>query len=124
MIVMKRIFVIISTILLCVNGFAQKQKYVVGFYNLENLFDIYDEPGKNDEEFLPDGKNKWTEAKYKKKLFNMAHVIRAMKEDNGVYHTILGVSEIENRLVLEDLVSQDEIVDANFQIVHYDSPDR
>ena len=50
MIVMKRIFVIISTILLCVNGFAQKQKYVVGFYNLENLFDIYDEPGKNDEE--------------------------------------------------------------------------
>lgn len=124
MIVMKRIFVIISTILLCVNGFAQKQKYVVGFYNLENLFDIYDEPGKNDEEFLPDGKNKWTEAKYKKKLFNMAHVIRAMKEDNGVYHTILGVSEIENRLVLEDLVSQDEIEDANFQIVHYDSPDR
>ncbi len=124
MIVMKRIFVIISTILLCVSGFAQKQKYVVGFYNLENLFDIYDEPGKNDEEFLPDGKNKWTEAKYKKKLFNMAHVIRAMKEDNGVYHTILGVSEIENRLVLEDLVSQDEIADANFQIVHYDSPDR
>ena len=78
MIVMKRIFVIISTILLCVNGFAQKQKYVVGFYNLENLFDIYDEPGKNDDEFLPDGKNKWTEAKYKNKLFNMAHVIRAM----------------------------------------------
>ena len=91
--------------MLCVQGFAQKQKYVVGFYNLENLFDIYDDPAKNDEEFLPDGKNKWTQAKYEKKLYNMAHVIRAMKDDNGAYHTILGVSEIENRLVLEDLVS-------------------
>ena len=109
--------------MLCVQGFAQKQKYVVGFYNLENLFDIYDDPAKNDEEFLPDGKNKWTQAKYEKKLYNMAHVIRAMKDDNGAYHTILGVSEIENRLVLEDLVSQPEIEDANFQIVHYDGPD-
>ena len=44
------------------------QNYVVGFYNLENLFDIYNDPVKNDEEFLPEGKNKWTEAKYQKKL--------------------------------------------------------
>ena len=54
----------------------------------------------------------------------MASVIRAMADDNGRYHTILGVSEIENRHVLEDLVSQPEIADANFQIVHYDGPDR
>ena len=120
---MKKILIAIAALMLCVQGFAQKQKYVVGFYNLENLFDIYDDPAKNDEEFLPDGKNKWTQAKYEKKLYNMAHVIRAMKDDNGAYHTILGVSEIENRLVLEDLVSQPEIEDANFQIVHYDGPD-
>ena len=120
---MKKILIAIAALMLCVQGFAQKQKYVVGFYNLENLFDIYDDPAKNDEEFLPDGKNKWTQAKYEKKLYNMAHVIRAMKDDNGAYHTILGVSEIENRLVLEDLVSQPEIADANFQIVHYDGPD-
>ena len=103
---------------------AQTQGYVIGFYNLENLFDIYDDPAKNDEQYLPEGQNKWTEAKYTKKLHNMAQVIRSIRDDNGRYHTVLGVSEIENRLVLEDLVSQPEIEDANFQIVHYDSPDR
>ncbi len=105
---------------------AQKvqKSHVIGFYNLENLFDIYHDEGKNDYEYLPDGANQWTEVKYRKKLHNMAEVIRAMKDDNKVYHTILGVSEIENRNVLEDLVIQPEIADANYQIVHYDGPDR
>ena len=66
----------------------------------------------------------WTQAKYKKKLSNMATVIRTMADNNKRWHTILGVSEIENRLVLEDLVSRPEIAAANYQIVHYDSPDR
>ena len=101
-----------------------KQNYVIGFYNLENLFDIYDDPVKNDQEYLPEGKNKWTQAKYEKKLSNMATVIRTMADNNKRWHTILGVSEIENRLVLEDLVSRPEIAAANYQIVHYDSPDR
>lgn len=111
-------------LLLSVSSYAQKHRYVVGFYNLENLFDVYDDPAKNDEEFLPEGANKWTQAKYEKKLSNMARVIAAMKEETGVFHTILGVSEIENRLVLEDLVSQPAVAAANYQIVHYDGPDR
>ena len=100
------------------------KSYVIGFYNLENLFDTYHDEGKNDYEFLPDGANQWTEAKYQKKLANMAHVIAAMKEDNGRWHTVLGVSEIENRHVLEDLVAEPEIAEANYQIVHYDGPDQ
>ena len=100
------------------------RSYVIGFYNLENLFDTYHDAGKNDYEYLPDGANQWTEAKYEKKLHNMASVIKAMKDDNKVWHAVLGVSEIENRHVLEDLVSQPEIADAHFQIVHYDGPDR
>ena len=97
---------------------------MIGFYNLENLFDTYHDEGKNDYEYLPDGANQWTEAKYAKKLHNMASVIRAMKDENKVWHALLGVSEIENRHVLEDLVSQPEIAEANYQIVHYDGPDR
>lgn len=100
-----------------------KEKYVIGFYNLENLFDIYDDPEKNDEEFLPDGANKWTRTKYEKKLHNISRVIEAMAERNGAFHTVLGVSEIENRHVLEDLVSQPEIARAGYRIIHYDSPD-
>ena len=124
---MKRSFIVAALlILMSLSASAQKtqQNYVIGFYNLENLFDIYDDPVKNDNEFLPEGKNKWTQAKYEKKLHNMAKVIRAMADNNKRWHTILGISEIENRLVIEDLVSQPEIADANYEIVHYDSPDR
>lgn len=124
---MKRSFIVAALLLLMsLSASAQKtqQNYVIGFYNLENLFDIYDDPVKNDNEFLPEGKNKWTQAKYEKKLHNMAKVIRAMADNNKRWHTILGISEIENRLVIEDLVSQPEIADANYEIVHYDSPDR
>ncbi len=115
------IFLLIIPLMSCAQG---KKSYVIGFYNLENLFDTYHDEGKNDYEYLPDGANQWTEAKYAKKLHNMASVIRAMKDENKVWHALLGVSEIENRHVLEDLVSQPEIAEANYQIVHYDGPDR
>ena len=124
---MKRVyfFVILILLIIPLTSCAQgKRSFVIGFYNLENLFDTYHDEGKNDYEYLPDGANQWTEAKYTKKLHNMASVIRAMKDENKVWHAVLGVSEIENRHVLEDLVSQPEIAEANYQIVHYDGPDR
>ena len=98
---------------------------LVGFYNLENLFDTINDPVKQDEEFLPQGANQWNTEKYTTKLHNMAYAISTIGTDitpDGV--AVLGVSEIENRTVLEDLVVQPEIKDRNYQIVHYDSPDR
>ena len=124
---MKRFFtaLLLLLVLAPASALAQGRKsYVIGFYNLENLFDTYHDEGKNDYEYLPDGANEWTEFKYEKKLANMARVIRAMKDENKAYHAILGVSEIENRHVLEDLVIQPAIADANYQIIHYDGPDR
>ena len=123
---MKRIiYTVLALVLISVSAYAGGPKrYVLGFYNVENLFDTYHDDGKNDYEFLPEGKNKWTEAKYEKKLHNIATVIKAMAEENKTFHTVLGLSEIENRHVLEDLVNQPEIEAANYQIVHYDGPDR
>lgn len=125
---MKRIlYVILTLVLMSVAtsaGAGGPKRYVLGFYNVENLFDTYHDDGKNDYEFLPDGKNKWTEPKYEKKLHNIATVIRAMADENKAYHAVLGLSEVENRHVLEDLVNQPEIEAANYQIVHYDGPDR
>ncbi len=119
------ILLALTVFLACADAQKKSERtYVAGFYNLENLFDVYDDPVKNDEEFLPEGKNKWTEAKYQKKVSNMAKVIKAMAKENGRYHTLLGISEIENRLVIEDLVMDPQIADANYQIVHYDGPDR
>ena len=67
---MKRIiYTVLALVLISVSAYAGGPKrYVLGFYNVENLFDTYHDDGKNDYEFLPEGKNKWTEAKYEKKL--------------------------------------------------------
>ena len=37
---------------------------LIAFYNLENLFDTLDTPGVLDEEFTPEGPNKWTGKRY------------------------------------------------------------
>ncbi|MDF1697224.1 MAG: endonuclease/exonuclease/phosphatase family protein [Saprospiraceae bacterium] len=107
---------------------AQKDQFKavsVGFYNLENLFDFERDTTIRDSEFTPWGKRAWTEEKYKEKLANMAYVISQMGIDvTPAGLSILGVSEIENKRVLEDLVKQESIADRNYQIVHRDSPDR
>lgn len=97
----------------------------VAFYNLENLFDIYDDPNINDEEFTPSGRKKWTEDKYNEKLSNLARVISELATEitpDGA--AVIGVCEIENRKVLEDLVKQPAIAHRNYKIVHFDSQDR
>ena len=96
------------------------QRVTVAFYNLENLFDTIDQEN-NDEEFLPNGANRWTPERYLHKLRNMSHVISLIGGDGPA---IIGVAEIENRGVLEDLIAQDSLRDKHYDIVHYDSPDR
>lgn len=122
-------FILIAVILFNVSGlFAQhkeKELACIGFYNLENLFDTINDPEKFDEEYTPEGKNNWNEKKYHEKLFNMSHVISLLgKEGCPEGISLLGVSEIENRKVLEDLVKQPALVSRNLQIVHSESPDK
>jgi hypothetical protein len=96
----------------------------IGFYNLENLFDTEDDPLTDDAEFLPNGTYTWDSTKYANKLHNMAAVIADLATDispDGV--AVLGVCEIENRRVLEDLVAMPALKSRNYQIVHYNSPD-
>ncbi len=97
----------------------------VGFYNLENLFDTIDEDGVRDTEFTPTGEKKWTSIKYQKKLGQMSKVISQIGDEyikGGPY--LLGVSEIENKTVLEDLIKMPALEKSNYGIVHYNSPDR
>ena len=97
--------------------------WVVGFYNVENLFDTEHDPGKNDYAFTPEGENAWTPDKYEQKLANIASVIKAMAEQNGRWHVLLGLAEVENDRVLEDLVARPEIAEAGYKFVHVESPD-
>ena len=97
----------------------------IAFYNLENLFDtIPNNPENIVLDFTPDGKNQWDGRKYWSKIHNMAQAISRFTTrttPNGP--AIIGVSEIENRSVLEDLVADPQISKWNLQIVHHDSPD-
>ncbi|MBK6344580.1 MAG: endonuclease/exonuclease/phosphatase family protein [Bacteroidales bacterium] len=97
----------------------------IAFYNLENLFDTIDDPNTNDAEFLPGGSNRWTTQRYEAKLANMSKVIAGIGSEmvkGGP--SIIGVSEIENRSVLEDLVKTPALKNMGLQIVHFDSPDK
>ncbi|MDO8548543.1 MAG: hypothetical protein Q7S39_00125 [Ignavibacteria bacterium] len=76
----------------------------VAFWNLENLFDVMDDPKKEDEEFLPSGTKEWTRERQDKKMYNLSRVIRSMNNDKGP--DILGVCEVEHQALLDSLVSK------------------
>ena len=88
---------------------------IVSFYNVENLLDTKDNPKKIDNEFLPNGRYKWTEEKYNQKLKNLAKVILDIHPD------IIGFAEVENRQVLKDLNKL--LPSLNLEIVHSESHD-
>ncbi len=98
--------------------------YSIGFYNVENLFDIYDSPDTFDEDFTPTGKYRWTAGLYQKKLENLARVISSLgREELSSPPAIVGLCEIENLQVLEDLVKMPLLAPYDYQIVHSESPD-
>ncbi len=109
--------------------FGQNEKQykvnTIAFYNVENLFDFEDDPLIFDDDRTPEGKDHWTQEIYEAKLANMAKVISEIGEDvTGTSPALIGISEIENRRVLEDLLNQEPLVKKDYGIVHFDSPDR
>lgn len=115
--------------LLFISGLAAQDTQfkvgAIGFYNLENLFDTIDQPGVKDYEFTPEGDIGYDSEIYYDKLERLSKVISEMATDvtpDGL--SLVGVAEIENRSVLEDLVQQESIKGRNYQIAHFDSWDK
>lgn len=126
---MKKISLTFCLLLVFSNVVLSQEKkfnvYSVAFYNLENLFDTTHDEGKNDYEYLPEGAAKWTKEKYNSKLKNMSSVISELSTDMlpmGV--SIIGVSEVENDHVLNDLISQPALLSRHLNFVHIEGPDR
>ncbi|MEZ4858986.1 MAG: endonuclease/exonuclease/phosphatase family protein [Flavobacteriaceae bacterium] len=121
-------YLILSFFVIASSHGQEKKAYkiaTVAFYNVENLFDYEDDPLTFDDDRTPTGKDHWTEEIYNAKLKNMAKVISEIGADvTGSSPTIIGVCEIENLRVLEDLVNQEPLKDKEYGIVHFDSPDR
>lgn len=107
---------------------AQEKKaykiHTVAFYNLENLFDPIDDPTKFDEASPIMELNTNREEVYKKKVGNMARVLADIgKEDTHNSPAVIGVCEVENREVLEDVVNDTLLRSKDYGIIHYHSPD-
>lgn len=88
----------------------------IGFWNVENLFDLEDDPDKNDEEFTPNGKKHVTQEILDLKLNQLTKALRDLNVD------ILGLCEVENRVVMELLNKR--YAEKDYEIIHYESPDR
>ncbi len=108
----------------CTQEKGEYSMHCVAFYNLENLFDTINQEGVTDEEFIPAGKKKWTSDRYLEKLDNMARVISLIGVGDSTPDgaVLLGVCELENAGVMEDLANTDILKDRNYKFVHYDSP--
>ncbi|MBG9377273.1 endonuclease/exonuclease/phosphatase [Panacibacter sp. DH6] len=124
---MKHLVNLLVALFGCTTAFAQKQDYktaIVAFYNLENFYDTTDNPAVNDNDFTPGGDKNYNTAIYQSKVHHLATVIAQIgTEMNPDGPAILGVAEIENDTVLNDLVKDPLISSRKYNIVHYDSRD-
>ncbi|MGY8939300.1 MAG: endonuclease/exonuclease/phosphatase family protein, partial [Flavobacteriales bacterium] len=122
--IMLFVLLITSTYALC----GQGKKYAIrtiAFYNLENLFDTINDPTINDEA-SPMMELKFNRsAVYWDKIEKLASTIAQIGlEKSKTSPAIIGVAEVENRSVLEDLVKSKHLLKNNYGIIHYDSPDK
>jgi predicted extracellular nuclease len=99
---------------------ANPATHTLMFYNCENLFDPIDDPHTSDNEFLPNSRRNWTWQKYQQKLENISKVILATGVEPPV---LVGLAEIENAFVLNQLTSKTGLARFGYKIIHHDSPD-
>ena len=125
---MKTFFFFLSIFIISCNISSQDNEYkatnnfTVVFYNVENLFDTIDDPfNKGDDEFLPYSIKNWTKKRYQKKLKDISKVLCSI--NNNELPEIIGLCEIENKAVLEELIKQPNLEQGKYEIIHEDSPD-
>lgn len=98
--------------------------HTIAFYNLENLFDTIDNQDTLDDDFTPNGSRKWTPKRYQRKLSKLAKTIEEIGHEAAKLPPVLvGVAEVENETVVQDLLATDPLKAYNYHYVHYDSPD-
>ncbi len=117
-----RILILLLLVFFSASAQQRRGDIRIMFYNCENFFDVYDDPDKWDDQFTPEGEKHWTIWKYKTKVNHIAKVITAV----GGWEPpeIVGLCEVENRQVLEDLVKRSALKAFKYGIIHFESPDR
>lgn len=119
---MKNLFFLLFLIF-SVLGYGQNSStiYRIAFYNVENLFDVYDDPEKQDDEFLPYGIKGWNYEKYQRKLSHLYKTIVAVGEESNLL--CMGLCELENRFVTRQLLENTPLSTLGYKFIQYESPD-
>jgi len=96
----------------------------IAFYNVENLFDSRNDPKTFDDDYTPEGRNHWTPTLVNQKINQIAQVLSGVgKRETKRPPLLIGLAEVENRTVLEQLVAHPKLRPYGYEIVHFDSPD-
>ena len=113
---------IIALIVLLSTPFLIKgqKEIVVVSYNVENLFDAQIDSSCNYKEFNPGEKKDWNSFRLQAKVNAIAKTIAACHDSTPHF---IGLMEVENRKVLEQLCLHPLLAPRNYQIIHFDSPD-
>ncbi|MFT5849065.1 endonuclease/exonuclease/phosphatase family protein [Psychroserpens sp.] len=99
-------------------------EHTIAFYNLENLFDIRNDKTKYDSDFLPGSEKRWTKRRYERKLYKLGQVISKIGFDTTQKPpAIVGLAEVENKHVIQDLIESKELESYDYGYVHYESKD-
>ena len=93
--------------------------FTAAWWNVENLFDLRDDPETNDDEFTPQGDLHWTRRKLNAKIEGIYKTLTMMDLPD-----VVGMAEVENNYVLRELCQNTPLVQVPYRYVHYDSPDR
>ena len=91
------------------------------WYNVENLFYPADDSLPGDDEFTPGGLRHWTWSRYRQKLTAVAKVIVAT--GGGEAPGLVGLCEVENAQVLEDLISHPILAPYRYSYFHQEGSD-
>ncbi len=118
---MKAFVAVLLLILAVVVSSSAQEKHRIMFYNVENLFDTLDDALTQDDEFTPRNKKHWTQYRYIEKLRSLAQVVDSV--GGGSWPLVVGMAEVENRRVLNDLTYKTLLAKGQYGIVHHDSPD-
>lgn len=98
--------------------------------NCENIFDTVHDSLKNDYEYLPDSKYKWTPTRYWHKLNQISQELIALgdaysanRHSQGQVPDLVALCEIENDTVMHDLTKRSLLRNAGYEYVMTSSPD-
>ncbi len=94
------------------------------FWNVENYFDPFDNPLKEDDEFTPRGEKHWTWKKFEKKRDDISKTIMLIKDEYGIFPAVIGMCEVENYLTLKQLTQNTPLAKIGYRILIKESRDR